>query len=326
MSKKMLALALAVGLILSLFMSCATPDRPLTAAELLDLGEKYLLELNYEQALVQFLKVIEIEPMNPRGYTGAAEAYIGLGQLDKAEEILKQGLEVVASEDNETLTIMLEMLRKAEPEDVTPETEMDPEPESEPTPSTDTDVSEIVPNNGEIHILITDSSADENGVVVTYDLISRVKFSLEEFERIKSGETLRKFGRTFTLGTRVSWDGDTVEAVYSSIEGETYYIQKSWSGENVFLTFNDDCDCCILTVVLESEQRKTLTDETNVHLFIDPNVIEYGNYSWRGFDMMVVDNYSILAIIDWNKLPGWSEFFVDIENGIWTDMRQVYYP
>ncbi len=48
-----------------------------TPSELLSLGEKYLSELDYEQALVQFLKVVEIEPMNERAYLGAAEAYIG---------------------------------------------------------------------------------------------------------------------------------------------------------------------------------------------------------------------------------------------------------
>jgi tetratricopeptide (TPR) repeat protein len=84
--------------------ACSKPIQNLSAAELLDLGEKYLLELNYEQALVQFLKVIEIEPMNPRGYTGAAEAYIGLGDTESAEAVLRQGLETVGSENAGTLT------------------------------------------------------------------------------------------------------------------------------------------------------------------------------------------------------------------------------
>ena len=41
-----------------------TPER------LISLGDRFLLEQSYEQALVQFMRVIEIEPMNPRGYTG----------------------------------------------------------------------------------------------------------------------------------------------------------------------------------------------------------------------------------------------------------------
>jgi hypothetical protein len=45
-------------LLIALFTACKTADKPLSAAELLDLGEKYLLEMNYEQAIVQFTKLI----------------------------------------------------------------------------------------------------------------------------------------------------------------------------------------------------------------------------------------------------------------------------
>ena len=58
----------------------------MSADELLNLGEKYLLELDYEQAIVQFTKLIEIEPKNARAYTRLAEAYIGMGNTDKAFE------------------------------------------------------------------------------------------------------------------------------------------------------------------------------------------------------------------------------------------------
>jgi hypothetical protein len=115
--KRKVAMMLLVILLTGILFACSTADSPLAAAELLDLGEKYLLELNYEQALVQFLKVIEIEPMNPRGYTGAAEAYVGLGQPDNAAEILRQGLTTVEHEDARTMTEMLEMLDKSESEE-----------------------------------------------------------------------------------------------------------------------------------------------------------------------------------------------------------------
>jgi hypothetical protein len=48
---------------------------------------------------VQFLKVIEIEPMNPRGYTGAAEAYLALGYADKSKGVLEKGLAVLPNND-----------------------------------------------------------------------------------------------------------------------------------------------------------------------------------------------------------------------------------
>ena len=82
-------------MLVALFASCNKQERPLTAAELLDLGEKYLLEMNYEQAIVCFERLIEVEPRNPRGYTGAAEAYVGLGDYSSAISILKLGAERV---------------------------------------------------------------------------------------------------------------------------------------------------------------------------------------------------------------------------------------
>lgn len=90
--KRKVALITIIVILLTMLTACAKPEKQLSVTELLDLGEKYLLEMNYEQAVVQFLKVIEIEPMNPRGYTGAAEAYVGLGQIDTAIEVLEQGL------------------------------------------------------------------------------------------------------------------------------------------------------------------------------------------------------------------------------------------
>ena len=109
--KRFLSLMLCAIFALALLTSCAQPTQPLTAAELLDLGKKYLLELKYEQALVQFLAVIEIEPMNPCGYTGAAEAYVRLGQTDKAIEVLELGL--VALVNHRDLTTMITEIQSA---------------------------------------------------------------------------------------------------------------------------------------------------------------------------------------------------------------------
>ena len=47
--------------------------------------------------------------MNPRGYTGAAQAHVGLGQLDEAIAILQLGLDVLP--DNADILNMLEELQ-----------------------------------------------------------------------------------------------------------------------------------------------------------------------------------------------------------------------
>jgi tetratricopeptide (TPR) repeat protein len=79
--------------------ACGGAAAKLGVGEPLELGEKYLLEEDYEQAVLRFTRLIEIEPKNPRGYTGLAEAYIGLDDIDKAIEILLQGFEIAGAED-----------------------------------------------------------------------------------------------------------------------------------------------------------------------------------------------------------------------------------
>lgn len=108
MKRQHLVMVLCVIFAVSLMTACAKTETQLSAAERLDLGEKYLLEMNYEQAVVQFRKLIEIEPKNPRAYTGLAEAYIGLGDIEKAVEALKQGLEQLP--DSEELKTMLDSI------------------------------------------------------------------------------------------------------------------------------------------------------------------------------------------------------------------------
>ena len=147
MKKPIIIFILLAVLTLSLAACGAQPAPTLTAADYLDLGEKYLLDLDYDQALVQFLKVIEIEPMNPRGYTGAAEAYVGLDRFDDAIAILEQGLTVLPDNaelqdrltelDSQSASPMEDDLEPESLDELTeepPET-IDPTPTQEPAQS-----------------------------------------------------------------------------------------------------------------------------------------------------------------------------------------------
>jgi len=105
----------------------------MTAAEILELGEKYMRELDYENALLQFLKAIEIEPMNPRGYISAAESYIKLGRTDAAITILNQGLVIIPG--NVEILSMLADLQPPEPTPTpTPKPTATPRPAPTPSP------------------------------------------------------------------------------------------------------------------------------------------------------------------------------------------------
>ncbi|MDR3310958.1 MAG: tetratricopeptide repeat protein [Oscillospiraceae bacterium] len=86
------ALILVLTLAVALYGCGKKSKAPVTAAEWLDLGRKYLNDLDFEQAVVAFDNVIRIEPKNPDAYIGLADAYAGLGDTDKAAAALREGL------------------------------------------------------------------------------------------------------------------------------------------------------------------------------------------------------------------------------------------
>lgn len=64
----------------------------------LDLGQKYLNELDYEQAIASYEAVLDIDKENVDAYLGIAEAYVGLEDYEGAVDILKTGYELTANE------------------------------------------------------------------------------------------------------------------------------------------------------------------------------------------------------------------------------------
>ena len=65
----------------------------------LRLGQKYLLEQDYEQAVVEFDKAIQIDPMNVAAYLGKAEAYIQQGNWEMAIDTLETGYELTENDE-----------------------------------------------------------------------------------------------------------------------------------------------------------------------------------------------------------------------------------
>ena len=108
----------------------------------LDLGDKFLSELNYEQAVVAYLAAIEIDPKNADALLGLADAYLAQGEYDKAEEVLEDALEELGGDAAETVKDKLEEVREAKKE-----AEAKAEPTVAPTeiPATSTSVPTEVP-------------------------------------------------------------------------------------------------------------------------------------------------------------------------------------
>ncbi len=72
---------------------------PATYDEKMDLGRKYLLELDYEQAAIAFEEAIKINPKKSDAYLELADVYVRQGNLEKALEILDKAEKKVTDED-----------------------------------------------------------------------------------------------------------------------------------------------------------------------------------------------------------------------------------
>ena len=90
---KVVSILLAVVLITVVIMAVSYRRMMDDTERLRDLGDRYLQGQNYELALTQFQRLIEIEPLSARGYYGSARAYVGLGRLDEAIDILRVGFD-----------------------------------------------------------------------------------------------------------------------------------------------------------------------------------------------------------------------------------------
>ncbi len=97
MSKKISGVFFFVVLLLSL--TACGESAANQWQEQYDLGEKYLLEEDYEAAIVAFTVAIEIEPNDIRTYTGLVQAYMGLEDYDSAIAAVEEGLAVLNSSD-----------------------------------------------------------------------------------------------------------------------------------------------------------------------------------------------------------------------------------
>lgn len=97
MKKKLLLLGLMI--ISMLFcVSCKSQEQKVT--EQMELAEKYLLEGNYEAAVVAFQKVLEIEPRSIAAYTGLVKVYDENSQYEEAVAAIELG-EAVLQENEE---------------------------------------------------------------------------------------------------------------------------------------------------------------------------------------------------------------------------------
>lgn len=111
----LVVLLLAIAMLLA---ACATGATD--TAEKIELGQKYLTELNYTEAVAAFTEVIKMDPSNIEAYMGRAEAYKCLEQYDEAKADYTTAIEKT---DEMPYTQAQAYAGRAEVYDLTDETE-----------------------------------------------------------------------------------------------------------------------------------------------------------------------------------------------------------
>jgi tetratricopeptide (TPR) repeat protein len=79
-----------------LLLLAACGQKALTYEEQINLGQRFLEEGDYEQAIVAFTAAIQIEPKLSPAYMGLADAHKGLGQPEEAVAAIRQGVEAIS--------------------------------------------------------------------------------------------------------------------------------------------------------------------------------------------------------------------------------------
>ena len=116
--KRLAGLAVLLLAIAMLLAACATGATD--TAEKIELGQKYLTELNYTEAVAAFTEVIKMDPSNIEAYMGRAEAYKCLEQYDEAKADYTTAIEKT---DEMPYTQAQAYAGRAEVYDLTDETE-----------------------------------------------------------------------------------------------------------------------------------------------------------------------------------------------------------
>lgn len=156
-------------------------DTAVSAQEHIDLGRIYLVELSYEKAVLEFTEAIEIEPLNADAYLGLAETYAGMGDIEKAIDVLEEGYEKTG---DERLKNMLGELLPPPEETTTVSTaaiEAAVETTSETIVDAETEFSEYMVETNPNKIYDTNAS-------YTIDVINEKEAHIEIFSKIINDE------------------------------------------------------------------------------------------------------------------------------------------
>ena len=95
MFKRVISSLIVLGLLFIALTGCTKPVDAKAIEEKLALANKYVMDQKYEQAILTFQEIINIEPKLIRPYIGIAHVYLLEGKPDSAEKTLQDAIQVV---------------------------------------------------------------------------------------------------------------------------------------------------------------------------------------------------------------------------------------
>lgn len=87
-------LLLMVICLMLMVTACTASSDTISIDDQLSLGQKYLSDLDYENAILAFQKIIEVDPRNVQAYLGLAEAYEKTDKNEEAITALEKVIEI----------------------------------------------------------------------------------------------------------------------------------------------------------------------------------------------------------------------------------------
>ena len=98
-----LAVVLATSAGVLFFILFQSREKARKYVDYLQLGQKYLEEMKYEDAILVFQDAVRLDPKRAEAYTELAELYLKNGQYDEAEEVLRYAEKHVAGNAQDTI-------------------------------------------------------------------------------------------------------------------------------------------------------------------------------------------------------------------------------
>ena len=157
------AISVLLGVIMAMQMLCACGQKASAWQEQYDLGVRYLSEGNYEEAIIAFTAAIDIDSKQVDVYARLAEAYLGVGDVETARQVLQTGFEVTGSEILRLILDDLSSTTELTPEAApTPRDELSAEEETMQSSIEDFEIVngvliKFVGSERSVHVVIPDS-------------------------------------------------------------------------------------------------------------------------------------------------------------------------